>query len=147
MSVAPDNQDKTVFRQPINRGDGTVVRPMPGGRAAHSQGAPAMQQPPYQQQPIYQPQPAQPAPTFREPVRQIPAASFSSASGLNPIVNAASTLLAVFSKTREALTHPNVGALHQQLDREIKVFDSNARAAGVKEDDVYFSKLFTVYDP
>ncbi|MDA7746082.1 type IVB secretion system protein IcmH/DotU [Psychromonas sp.] len=142
MSVGPDNQDKTVFRQPINRGDGAVVRPIPGGRVPHSQ-------PNQAPQPAYQPQaPAQPAAQYRAPNREIPAQPFSAVNGLNPIVNAASTLLAVFSKTREALTHPNVGSLHQQLDREIKAFDLNARAAGIKEDNVLVARylLCTILD-
>lgn len=148
MSVGPDNQDKTVFRQPINRGDGAVVRPIPGGRVPNAPQN-TMAPPPYQA--AYQPQaPVQPAsaPEYREPQRDMTPQKFSTVNGLNPIVNAASTLLAVFSKTREALTHPNVGGLHQQLDREIKAFDSNARAAGVKEDNVLVSRylLCTILD-
>lgn len=135
-----DNQDKTVFRQPINRGDGTVVRPMPGGRAPASQ-APASPQP---MTPQYQPQQAQ---QVSMPRHIIPN-DFATAYGLNPLVNAASTLLAVFSKTRESLSHPNVGSLHQQLDREIKEFDMKARNAGVKEDAVLIARylLCTILD-
>ncbi|KGJ94810.1 type IVB secretion system protein IcmH/DotU [Colwellia psychrerythraea] len=137
MSV--DNPDKTVFRQPINRGDGTVVRPMPGGRAPSNQASP----PPSMQQP-YQPQPAQPVSMPRANVVD----NFSTTSGLNPLVNAAATLLAVFSKTRESLSHPNVGSLHQQLDREIKTFDMKARNGGIKEDTVMVSRylLCTILD-
>lgn len=136
-----DNQDKTVFRQPINRGDGTVVRPMPGGRAPSNQPAPQAQQPAFQP---YQPQPA---PVVNTPVDNSPQ-DFSTIYGLNPLVNAASTLLAVFSKTRESLNHPNVGSLHQQLDREIKAFDIKARSAGVKEDTVMVARylLCTILD-
>lgn len=137
MSV--DNPDKTVFRQPINRGDGTVVRPMPGGRAPSNQAS----QPAPMQQP-YQPQQAQPV---SMPRANIPD-DFSTTCGLNPLVNAAATLLAVFSKTRESLSHPNVGSLHQQLDREIKAFDIKARNAGVKEDTVMIARylLCTILD-
>jgi type VI secretion system protein ImpK len=134
-----DNPDKTVFRQPINRGDGTVVRPMPGGRAPTNQPAP----PPQVHQP-YHPQAAQPASIPRDNTP----GDFSTIYGLNPLVNAASTLLAVFSKTRESLSHPNVGSLHQQLDREIKAFDMKARSAGVKEDTVMIARylLCTILD-
>ncbi|WP_291622402.1 type IVB secretion system protein IcmH/DotU [Colwellia sp.] len=137
MSV--DNPDKTVFRQPINRGDGTVVRPMPGGRAPSNQAS----QPAPMQQP-YQPQQAQPVSRVRANVPD----DFSTTCGLNPLVNAAATLLAVFSKTRESLSHPNVGSLHQQLDREIKAFDIKARNAGVKEDTVMIARylLCTILD-
>lgn len=138
MSVGPDNQDKTVFRQPINRGDGAVVRPVPGGRPSPAAPAQPMQ--------ANTPPPAARAP---QPAAQpILPNQFTSEQGLNPIVNAAATLLAVFSKTREALSHQNVGGLHHQLDREIKIFDSNARVAGVKEDHVLISRylLCTILD-
>ena len=139
MKMSVDNPDKTVFRQPINRGDGTVVRPMPGGRAPSNQAS----QPAPMQQP-YQPQQAQPVSRARANVPD----DFSTTCGLNPLVNAAATLLAVFSKTRESLSHPNVGSLHQQLDREIKAFDIKARNAGVKEDTVMIARylLCTILD-
>ncbi len=137
MKMSVDNADKTVFRQPINRGDGTVIRPMPGGRAPSNQATPPVQQP-------YQPQQAQPISMPREAA----ASDFSTNYGLNPLVNSASTLLAVFSKTRESLSHPNVGSLHQQLEREIKAFDMKARSAGVKEDTVMIARylLCTILD-
>ena len=137
----PDNQDNTVFRQPVNRGDGTVVRPMPGGRAPSNAPPPSPQDfQPYQPQP----QPVNPVSQPRDTAPQ----DFSTIYGLNPLVNAASTLLAVFSKTRESLNHPNVGSLHQQLDREIKAFDIKARNAGVKEDTVMIARylLCTMLD-
>ena len=136
MSV--DNPDKTVFRQPINRGDGTVVRPMPGGRAPVNQTAPP---------PVHQPYQSQPAQPRSMPIDNAPG-DFSTTYGLNPLVNAASTLLAVFSKTRESLNHANVGSLHQQLDREIKAFDTKARSAGIKEDTVMIARylLCTILD-
>ena len=138
MSV--DNPDKTVFRQPINRGDGTVIRPMPGGRAPSNQPAPPAQQ-------AYQPQQPQQAQPMSMP-REVTPGNFSTSTGLNPLVNAASTLLAVFSKTRESLSHPNVASLHQQLEREIKSFDNKARSAGVKEDTVMIARylLCTILD-
>jgi len=136
MSV--DNPDKTVFRQPINRGDGTVVRPMPGGRAPSNQ--PAQPQ-------VHQPYQPQVAPPVSMPRNATPD-EFATTHGLNPLVNAAATLLAVFSKTRESLSHPNVGSLHQQLDREVKAFDTKARNAGVKEDTVMVARylLCTILD-
>ncbi len=141
MSV--DNPDKTVFRQPINRGDGTVIRPMPGGRA------PANQPPPIQQAApeYYQAPPPQQAQPIGMP-RGVVSGDFSTDYGLNPLVNAASTLLAVFSKTRDALSHPNVASLHQQLEREIKTFDMKARNVGVKEDTVMIARylLCTILD-
>jgi type VI secretion system protein ImpK len=140
MKMSVDNPDKTVFRQPINRGDGTVVRPMPGGRAPSNQTS----APPSPAHQPYQPQQAQPISMPRD----TGPSDFSTIYGLNPLVNAASTLLAVFSKTRESLSHPNVGSLHQQLDREIKAFDMEARKVGVKEDTVMIARyiLCTILD-
>lgn len=136
MATNNDNADKTVFRQPINRGDGTVVRPIPGGRVSQAQQAPVPQQAPAHQQPQAVPYHQNPA----QPQRDINIKDFSTTYGLNPVVNSASTLLAVFSKTREALNHPSVASLHQQLDREIKSFEQKARSAGVKEDVIGISR-------
>ncbi|WP_415226555.1 type IVB secretion system protein IcmH/DotU [Psychromonas sp.] len=135
-----DNQDKTVFRQPTNRGDGTVVRPIPGGRAPHAQATPAQSNQPFQPQQASMQR-------GNPPIGSIPR-DFSTAYGLNPVVNAASILLAVFSKTREALNHPNVGSLHQQLDREIKAFEIKARADGVLENSIVVARyiLCTILD-
>jgi type VI secretion system protein ImpK len=153
MKMSPtgqDNQDKTVFRQPINRGDGTVVRPIPGGRVANAQNTPPPSQPSYQS-PSFNGQ-NQNVANQHTPSQQMPrqhvSGDFSTVYGSNPIVNAASTLFAVFSKTREALNHNNVGSLHQQLDREIKDFDRKARAAGVSDDDVMVARyaLCTILD-
>lgn len=137
MSVSGhDNADKTVFRQPINRGDGGVVLPIPGGRvAASAQPTPVA--------PAYQ-QPQAPKPLAQASVPIDIAANY----GVNPIVNAAATLLAVFCKVRDALSHANVGGLHQQLGRELKEFNTNARDNGVKEDQVVIARylLCTILD-
>ncbi len=124
-SGSGDNPDKTVFRQPVNRGDGTVVRPVPGGRAPAGTQSPEFQAPP--QQPDYR---QQPNPQSRSPQLNPSALNlnqFKTSRGLNPLVNSAAILLAVFSKTRDSLNHPNVGALHKQLSDEIKTFDKSAR--------------------
>lgn len=144
MATNNDNADKTVFRQPINRGDGTVVRPMPGGRAPQAQ----QPQQPQMQQPQHAPQAVPYHQKAAQPQREVTAKDFSTTYGLNPVVNSAATLLAVFSKTREALNHPSVASLHQQLDREIKSFEQKARAAGVKDDVVGISRyiLCTILD-
>jgi type VI secretion system protein ImpK len=143
MNMSVDNPDKTVFRQPINRGDGTVIRPMPGGRAPANQ-PPPIQQPAPEHYQSPQPQQVQPIGMSRAAA----SGDFSTDYGLNPLVNAASTLLAVFSKTRDSLSHPNVASLHQQLEREIKTFDMKARNVGVKEDTVMIARylLCTILD-
>ena len=57
---------------------------------------------------------------------------FYTSSGLNPLINAASTLIAVFEKTRQSLSHPDVGGLHQRLVDEIKLFENKAREVGIR---------------
>ena len=62
------------------------------------------------------------------------AAYFRTDQGLNPLVNAASTLIAVFEKTRQSLSHPDVGGLHQRLVNEIKAFEARIRDQGVRQE-------------
>ncbi len=135
-----DNQDKTVFKQPLSRGDGTVVRPVPGGRVANRQSA--IQNPPGAAQ--------QPPPSnyTQLPNIDLDSGQFKTAYGLNSLVNAASILIAVFCKTRESVSHPDVGGLYQQLIREINTFDAKAREAGSKPEIVLAARyiLCTILD-
>ena len=114
------------------------MRPMPGGRGGAQQ-PPAPAQQPVQQQPpggsaSYQSPQHQPqqAPQQQQVVQGGANAYFSTSSGLNPLVNAASTLIAVFEKTRSSVSHPDVGGLHQRLVSEIKAFESKAKETGIK---------------
>ena len=130
-----DESDKTVFRQPPagggssgGDGDRTQMRPTPGRRG----GAPAQSQQPapapnYAAQQSRQPQyaPARPAADFS-------AAGFHATNGLNPLVNTAATLIAVFEKTRHALSHPDVGGLHSRLVNEVKNFEMQAKERSIK---------------
>jgi type VI secretion system protein ImpK len=122
------NNDKTVFRQPSVNADRTVIRPMPGGRSGNPQ-ASAQFQPTstiqYQAQSQQQPQ------GQFDDQQQSSSAYFKTSSGLNPLVNAASTLIAVFEKTRQSLSHPDIGGLHQRLVNEIKAFEIKAKDADI----------------
>jgi type VI secretion system protein ImpK len=73
---------------------------------------------------------------------------FKTEYGLNPLVNAASILIAVFAQTHQSVSHPNVGGLHQQLVSEIKSFDNRAREAGIKPEIVLAARyiMCTVLD-
>lgn len=137
--MSSDNSDKTVFRQPSIDGDRTIIRPMPGGRGGVGQSAP--EQPPLQHQsvpPSYATpqQPRQAAPVYADANNNY----FSTNKGLNPLVNAASSLIAVFEKTRQSMSHPNVGGLHQRLVSEIKQFEVEAKEAGIKPEIVLASR-------
>lgn len=52
--------------------------------------------------------------------------------GLNPVVSAASTLLAVASKLRNTPQHSDVAGLHRNLVEEIKVFDSKLKSDNIR---------------
>ena len=125
--MSPDDSDKTVFKQPMPGGDRTTMRPSPGGRnmGAGTRDIPA-QMPP--QAPHYAS-----SGNNRVPVDSN-AASFKADHGLNPIVNAASTLIAVFAKTRSSVSHPDVGGLHQRLINEIKTLEAQLRDLGLKQE-------------
>jgi len=143
--MSTDNSDKTIFRQPgtaAPSGEHTIIRPMPGGRGGSGQThvppvAPA--------NPVYGQTPSQAA---AAPSLDIHAAYFQTSTGLNPLVNAASMLIAVFDKTRHSVSHPDVGGLHQRLVNEIKTFDTRAREQGIKPEIVLAARyiLCTVLD-
>lgn len=129
--MSSDDGDKTVFQQPSVDSDRTVIRPMPGKRGAAQQPTPA---PTPQAAPTTAPTAQYQQPAQQQPGVQSGASNgyFSTSSGLNPLVNAASTLIAVFEKTRASLAHPDVGGLHQRLVSELKAFEVKAREAGIK---------------
>ena len=124
--MTSDKHDKTVFRQAPMNPDRTVIRPAPGRRGADR---PA--------QNVDTQSSSQPVQTqFKEQAqapshvqhRQDPSSTqFETGSGLNPLVNAASTLIAVFEKTRQSVSHANVGGLHQSLANEIKLFENKMK--------------------
>lgn len=134
MSV--DDFDKTVFRQPVPGGDRTVLKPRPGrGRASA--------------EPALAPHPA--VEPGRSSVHALPPhamAEFHTGIGLNPLVNAAATLVAVFAKTRSALSHSDVVGLHQRLVSEIKEFEERAREQGIKPEIILSARylLCTILD-
>lgn len=137
--MSSDNSDKTVFRQPQPDGDRTIIRPMPGGR-----GGAAGQQMPHQPQVD-----RAPTPSARHEIPQSrPTAPsyidnnsyFNTSKGLNPLVNAASALIAVFAKIRQSMSHPNVGGLYQSLTGEIKTFETKAKESGIKPEAVIASR-------
>ncbi len=119
--MPPDDSDKTVFKQPRPGGDRTAMKPTPGRRAAPP--------PPPRQQP----------PAARQAV-DTEAAYFRVETGLNPLVSAATTLLAVFEKTRHSLSHPDVGGLHQRLVNEIRMFESRLNEMGTPKEIVLASR-------
>lgn len=116
-----DDSDRTVFKQPTPGGDRTALRPTPGGRnGPTSTQNPARSANPY---------PNAPAAGGRHGYEL---SRFETALGLNPLVNSAATLIAVFEKTRHAARHSDVGGLHKRLVNEVRAFDERAKETGIK---------------
>ncbi len=108
-----DDDDKTVFspgqRQPAQEErDSTVFIPQPGAQR--------------QAQPT-----AQVTPTASPLMSTTPQEMISVQRALNPLISAASTLLAVVNKLRNTPQHNDVAGLHRHLVDEIKQFDSKLK--------------------
>jgi len=115
------DQDKTVFKQPVPGGERTSIRPSPGRRTGQIE---------LDRRPT--PQPARQTPSPNGGRGGYEMAKFSTAFGLNPLVNSASTLIAVFEKTRGSVRHPDVSGLHKRLIHEIRSFEQKAKNEAIK---------------
>ncbi|MFV8783887.1 type IVB secretion system protein IcmH/DotU [Microbulbifer sp. SA54] len=102
-------------------GDRTVMVPTPGAAA-----------------------PASPAPF---PAGE-PAADINIRNSLNPLIGAASKLLAAVIKLRTTLNHSNVPDLHKRLTREIQSFERDAKRISLQPETVLTARylLCTVVD-
>ncbi|MES2673519.1 MAG: type IVB secretion system protein IcmH/DotU [Pseudomonadota bacterium] len=120
-----DDSDKTVFKQPTPGGDRTSLHPTPGGRSAGQQQIPSRSA-------GATPQPGRTSTTVKSSVVDTGGSYFRTDIGLNPLVNTASTLIAVFDKTRNAVNHADIGGLYQRLINEIKTFETRAKEQGIK---------------
>ncbi len=135
-----DDDDKTVLkpsRRPAPDDDRTVLRPRPGGRARGAPApaprtAPGGAAAPRREEPAYQPGGGRPA----------------QGAGLNPLVDAAATLLALATQLRATVSHPDVPGLRDRLVREVKSFENAARSAGTPAATVLAARygLCTVLD-
>jgi type VI secretion system protein ImpK len=103
--------------------DRTVIRPAPGGRRPPVAPPPAAS-PGFGAEPTRQPmQPASAAPVA-DGVEHI-------AFGNTPLLAAASPLLALLTRLNNTLNQPDPGDLRERAIRELRVFESAARDAGV----------------
>jgi type VI secretion system protein ImpK len=111
--------------------DRTVIMPVPGGRPAPGRAAPA---------------PAQPAPSAGDHAEVADAAAVS--SGLNPLIAAANRLLNVLPQLRSSVQHPNPTALRDSLAQGVRLFEAQARAAGVTTEKIVAARyaLCTLID-
>lgn len=117
-----NDDDKTVFtpgqRQPgqADDADSTVFIPKPGAQRAASA-----------------PQPIASSSLASAPFSgSVPVSMMQVERGLNPIISAASTLLAVANKLRNTPAHQDVAGLHRSLVEEIKLFDSKLKSQNAR---------------
>ena len=100
--------------------DRTIIRPVPGGRSATPQAAPAREP-----APLPSPRAAPPLPT--EGAETV-------TFGLNPLVIAAAPLLQLLGRLRNTYTQPDPGDLRERAIQQIRAFERAARDAGVPMD-------------
>ncbi|MCL6269343.1 type IVB secretion system protein IcmH/DotU [Sansalvadorimonas sp. 2012CJ34-2] len=114
--------------------DRTVIVPTPGSSRQPDM-APAQPQYRQQGQPQYAPQPAA-------------GDNFQIQSGLNPVVNAANTLLTLMVKLRTTTEHRLVPQLHQMMTAEIQRFDRELQSQGMRPEQIIAARylLCTVLD-
>ena len=77
------------------------------------------------------------APALERPAA---AADLSRLGGLNPLVEAANSLLAAIPQIRHALRHPDPNGLRARLREQIDGFERSARASGQPEDRVFVAR-------
>lgn len=108
--------------------DRTIIMPSPGGRAPLS---------------------ARPGSSDSAKASDaVSAGSVSLGVGLNPLLAAANSLLAVVPQLRVTLQHPDPQALRDELSRSIRTFEQAARAAGIASEKIIAARymLCTLLD-
>ncbi len=100
--------------------DRTVIRPTPGGRR------PEAAYPPSPPTAVPRPSYTPPAPPAAEAQKRAPG------GGLNPLVNAAATLVALVAPLRDLPELPDVTGLYERIKNELNAFQGQAREAGVR---------------
>ena len=105
----------------------TVLKPMPGGR-------PGMAQRPPEQAPgeMGAMPPADPVSPASWPL--------TAEGGLNPVERAASSLIALLGKLFHTSNHTDPKGLRERVIEEIRVFETNARMAGVSSESVFVAR-------
>lgn len=108
-------------------GGRTVVKPMPGGMSGNFQ------------RPLVDD--AQPKGGFAAAAHMANVPwPLSVEGGLNPIERAASSLIALQTKLAASQDHPDPEGLRERVKQEIRVFENNARMAGVSPENLYVAR-------
>lgn len=112
--------DKTILHGiPQPGADRTMLRPTPGRRVPSPGRQDTTQSP---ASPMYR--------DYQQSQVSTGVANIQTFRGLNPLVNAATTLLALLVKMRSTFTHNDVDGLFQRLSNEIKAFELRAKNDG-----------------
>lgn len=120
--------DKTVFKQPMPGGDRTGLRPNRQSRSNSYES--------------FQEQPSPNVTPITKPLSDAIQSDFHTSQSVNPVVAAASTLIAVFSKTRSSSRHSDVASLYQRLAREVKELESDLRDLNLKPEQVLATRYW-----
>ncbi len=115
----PDESNRTVIR-----------RPAPGGRQAGGQSPAAPDIPLQPSSPSQQPS-VNSSLSGADSTDFAPAIGFITGSGINPLVDAATALLALSGQLRNTASHPDVAGLREHVLQQIKLFEQSARSSGV----------------
>ena len=108
-----------------NDGDKTIIIPRPGGRDATTASAPAFGA-------AQQPQ-ARPATAAKH---NTPLGH----TGCNPLISAASPLLALVSQLRNSLSHNDVSQLRSNVLNELEAFKTHAEQHGLSRDAIFSAR-------
>ncbi|KAF1067061.1 MAG: Motility protein B [Pseudomonas citronellolis] len=117
MSVNDDWPNSNASPNPLGN-DRTQFMPRPGGRA---------------------PQPAAEAPAAPLPMPAAPLPA-GQGQGMNPLEQAAGSLLSLLTRLRSTLAHPAPASLRAQLLGYLRQFEQRAEAAGVPRNDVLLAR-------
>jgi len=112
-------------KDPFAPRDATILRPRPGAGRRATTGREA--------EPVT---PSQSPPAARS--REAPPAAIGEfvASGLNPLLQAASPLLVLAGRVRSTLAQQDIAGLKRQILQELRTFEDRARTAGVPAETV-----------
>jgi len=109
--------------------DRTVIRPTPGRRGAAAPSTPAAE--PVTPRPR-QVQPAAPHRAGEPQPYMSHGGSDIKGSGLNPVVDAATSLLVLAGQLRNTPTNPDVAGLREHIARQITLFEQKVRTRGIE---------------
>lgn len=112
------------------------IRPNPGGRGPAPAPPPAGAPPPAAPPPPSTPYQHTPPPMMGHQT----STRIDVFDGLNPVVNAASTLLSLMAKLRNTASHANVSGLFNQISQELKQFEARLKQEGGRPEVVLASR-------